>query len=511
MSHPPNPRRLRPVALKVLLALVLCVGVVIPTASPAAAADTTMFDFSNQNQRFWKHTTNGGSATSWLQDDKQQLYIALPNERAHAYAGRAPTTRNWNTHDGLRFEFKGLNTGMDVRLTFHEGPGRERFETTFVDSSSSARTVTIPFTRFQRDDWQPQGATNDGMNLIDVSSVYFGFVGPANGRIVMDNVALYDNQSGSGRPPVELVRANRAPAVDTSGGGLLQHICSTPQDDDQRFHVANDDPLVRFGRPGASHEHLFLGNQEIDAFSENTGGGPNDINRSSRTTCPGGGANLSGYWVPTLNDANGNVQHPDDVNIYYKRGPVNKNSLRNLPPGLRMIAGPGGTPPTDGAPSEIATWRCHDRQNRPAGPIETFIPECPRDGILKLFVTFPQCWSGVLWQADGNHMKYPNERDHGHDGNHAHYRKCGAGWQTIPEITFQFHWKLSGQDTRTWGLLSDHAGCPGNDPCRGQSLHGDWMNGWDVGTFNQILSFCIKGNKQCQNHVNASQQLKPAG
>ena len=58
-------------------------------------------------------------------------------------------------------------------------------------------------------------------------------------------------------------------------------------------HQAPDDPIVFPGKPGASHQHTFVGNRTTSAFS-NFGS-----LRSGGTTCMRAD-DTAAYWVPTL-------------------------------------------------------------------------------------------------------------------------------------------------------------------------------------------------------------------
>src|SRR6478752_5197313 len=66
-------------------------------------------------------------------------------------------------------------------------------------------------------------------------------------------------------------------------------------------HMAYDDPIVFAGSPGASHLHVFFGNTSVDANSTqqslDAGG----------STCRGGTANRSAYWMPAMIDTGLNV------------------------------------------------------------------------------------------------------------------------------------------------------------------------------------------------------------
>ena len=76
--------------------------------------------------------------------------------------------------------------------------------------------------------------------------------------------------------------------------------------------MAFDDPIVAPGGPGASHPHVFFGNTAIDAYSTIT-----SIQTTGNSTCAGGIANRSGYWVPAIVDTRDNRPLvPVDILVY---------------------------------------------------------------------------------------------------------------------------------------------------------------------------------------------------
>ncbi|MGK2897197.1 MAG: DUF1996 domain-containing protein, partial [Burkholderiaceae bacterium] len=78
--------------------------------------------------------------------------------------------------------------------------------------------------------------------------------------------------------------------------------------------MANDDPIVFPGLPGASHLHTFTGNTGVDAFSTVA-----SIAGSGNSTCHGGTLNRSSYWFPAMIDtANGQPLVPESNVVYYK-------------------------------------------------------------------------------------------------------------------------------------------------------------------------------------------------
>ena len=77
-------------------------------------------------------------------------------------------------------------------------------------------------------------------------------------------------------------------------------------------HQAPDDPIVYPGKPGASHEHTFVGNRSTDAFSSF------GSLRSGGTTCMRRD-DTAAYWVPALYQDTTEIL-PVAATVYYRRG-----------------------------------------------------------------------------------------------------------------------------------------------------------------------------------------------
>jgi hypothetical protein len=108
--------------------------------------------------------------------------------------GRAfPAPQDWRGAGAIAFTVVGQATGrtVDVRLaTSSRSGGVDRYDSSFVDDQVGTRTVAIPWDGFAH-------ATSDGhfdpqgpVPLQHVVAVAFGVVGPAQGRLVIQRVAL---------------------------------------------------------------------------------------------------------------------------------------------------------------------------------------------------------------------------------------------------------------------------------------------------------------------------------
>lgn len=249
-------------------------------------------------------------------------------------------------------------------------------------------------------------------------------------------------------------------------------------------HYAFDDGIVYPGQPGRSHLHAFMGNTSSDAFT--TGA---NIRTKGRSTCRGGTANLSSYWIPALIDTATNL--PIDFvesNVYYKSGyqGVPAEDIKNIPEGLVMLAGDANNRTPDPYTS-VYKWKCHNMpypSNRGPG-----IPaSCPTGDQLELEIRFPQCWDGV-------NLDSPDHKSHMTYGNG---QRCPATHPVaLPEISFLVLWPVPASgSTAGWRLSSDTYAGPA-----GYSAHGDFIAGWNPAIVDRFTRNCIVARRDCGSHI----------
>jgi hypothetical protein len=247
-------------------------------------------------------------------------------------------------------------------------------------------------------------------------------------------------------------------------------------------HMNKDDAIVYPGQPGRAHLHTYFGNTGANAFSTHE-----SLRATGNSTCRGGIANRSAYWIPSLLGAGGVPMAPTEAIFYYKSGygiPGVSPRIQKLPAGLRMIAGDmmAMAPQTDGH----AHWGC---TNRYIGHHPQIV-DCDVGDLLQLTVEFPQCWNGRdLDSADHkSHMSYPRN---------------GACPSThpvpLPDISLNVRWRrTSTLDVRTLRLSSDHyaTSAPG-----GYSAHGDWFEAWEPEIRDAFVEHCINPARDCHAHL----------
>jgi uncharacterized protein DUF1996 len=202
---------------------------------------------------------------------------------------------------------------------------------------------------------------------------------PRMGRVALVSaVALAAAAIGSAAP---FPNPNEFP-----GGSYFAVICSFS-------HRNNDDPIVYPGQPGRSHNHTYMGNRDVHAFTTASS------LRGGETTCETPG-DASAYWVPTLFVRNEPII-PLAAIAYYVKHTI--APVQVYPPGLKMIA---GNPNAKKAQSKrIVAWSCGGIGGRPR---YTALPACTPNGALELRVQFPNCWNGKTLDSPDHrrHMAY---------------------------------------------------------------------------------------------------------
>ena len=228
-------------------------------------------------------------------------------------------------------------------------------------------------------------------------------------------------------------------------------------------HQAPDDPIVFPGKPGASHQHTFVGNRTTNAFS--TFGSL----RSGATTCMRED-DTAAYWVPTLYQGTTPV-FPQGATIYYRRGTL--APVSTFPNNLRMIAGDATA--TSPQSRRVTFWSCGLASGMDRS--ET-VPTCPdtRGSFLRLHIRFPECWDGRrLDSADHkSHMAY------------AVRNACPSTHPVeVPQITQIYRYPTRGGEG--FSLAS------GNQ----LSAHADFVNAWKPGALRKLVDDCLNALVHC--------------
>jgi hypothetical protein len=263
-----------------------------------------------------------------------------------------------------------------------------------------------------------------------------------------------------------------APYQVVPGGGAFRIPCDFS-------HMSFDDPIVYPGQPGMAHLHTFIGNAQADASSTAAS------LQTGTSTCAGGTANRTAYWLPSLIDVRtGQPLVPTFTNFYYKAGyqGVPAAAIRAFPPGLRMIAGDSAakSAPTNAYPAKFACIS--------VGKLQQSIPNCPVGDELGMAVVFPQCWDGI-------NLDSPDHKSHMAYGTGS---GCPASHPVaLPEITLNVHYRIAEANTGDfYKLSSDNYSGPG-----GYSLHADWFGAWDPAINQAFVSGCINALMDCHDYL----------
>lgn len=271
-------------------------------------------------------------------------------------------------------------------------------------------------------------------------------------------------------PPIGCTGQYRRPKVNPASGGLTgakrHRVPETPPgrstpDAANRpevgrgqaaSDVATDDPIVRPGEAGASHQHEFFGNRTTDADSTYAS------LRAGGTTCRIL-ADTAAYWVPSLY-ADGRRVAPLKVNAYYLRG-RGPGRIVAFPPGLKVIAGDSGA--TTAQSGATTGWKCSGIQPsaRSAEPTT-----CPSGSHNVLVIRFPDCWNG-------------RDLDSADHWSHMAYRvagSCPAGYPVrVPRLSLNVHYELASVTGLTLASGSIH------------SAHADFFNAWNQTTLARLV------------------------
>jgi hypothetical protein len=288
----------------------------------------------------------------------------------------------------------------------------------------------------------------DGCATIDLTNIPLGVPGSSALRLRPDTDSL--------------------PA--TPDGGSFRTICAFS-------HMAFDDPIVYPGRPGVSHLHAFFGNTGADAFST-----PASIANNGNSTCSGGAANRTAYWIPAVIDTRtGAPVVPAFTIWYYKTFTIPAYPLSRtqpLPSGLRMVAGDMRAT----GPQSMTHWNCFGV----GGTDSAAIPNCAPGKSVEMHVTFPACWDG----------KNLDSTDH---KSHMAYSRGAEGCPSthpvpVPNIILNVRYLVqNANDPTFWRLSSDMNGNPA-----GLSAHADWFDGWLPSVRDAWVSNCSQKPTNCE-------------
>ncbi|MFD1661216.1 DUF1996 domain-containing protein [Streptomyces caeni] len=185
---------------------------------------------------------------------------------------------------------------------------------------------------------------------------------------------------------------------------------------------------------GAHHTHDYIGNQKINAFSDNNNflqGGTSCRNKND----------LSAYYWPVLRLQDGTQEFDQNRDGGGKEGNVGKilvaqqaqiryvgsptSKVVAMPQFLRIITGDAKTT-TNGLANANAHWSCTGFENKVQ--LTTQYPICPQGSKVVRTFAFQSCWDGQNIDS-ANHRTHVAFADAG--GN------CQNGFKAIPQLTMR--------------------------------------------------------------------------
>ncbi|MCU1390130.1 MAG: hypothetical protein JWL72_3468 [Ilumatobacteraceae bacterium] len=222
-------------------------------------------------------------------------------------------------------------------------------------------------------------------------------------------------------------------------------------------HALADDPIVFPDRPGASHMHVFFGNDSTDAAStlRSLEAGSSDCDQR---------LDRASYWAPALYDGE-TMLTPSKSVAYYRPGQgIDPTTVQPYPPGLKMIAGDAGA---EGVQSTaVVAWTCGTGIARDSLP-----PTCPTHRPLRMLVTFPDCWDGTNLDSVDHHS-------------HVAYSSGGTCPSShpvpVPQLQFSVVYAFSG-DPSGLRLASGPI----------TTGHADFFNAWEPAKLRSEIDACI--------------------
>lgn len=260
-------------------------------------------------------------------------------------------------------------------------------------------------------------------------------------------------------------------------------------------HMNFDDPLLYPGASnvGRSHHHTYFGNTASSATVN-----LNNLRSVGRSTCSGGDANKSSYWVPSMIDTRtGRAVRPRDIGVYYKAGfSSHPQDIQPMPVGLKMLSGKGMALVGEPSGRDAPAFHCHYEGPQSGPELKgKSVPACPytspnsytRAGsIVWGQIDFPMCWDGRNLDSADHRSHMANKWDFGGECPSSHPVE-------LPSITFNVLWPVGpNDDPSAWRLSSD---MPSHQD--GWSFHADWINGWDPEIVKIWVERCLHTKADC--------------
>jgi hypothetical protein len=331
------------------------------------------------------------------------------------------------------------------------------------------------------------GVTGVGRITLDVTSyVSNQAAGDDQASFVVIGTNTYnygidiDSRESVNKPALEIITDATTeppllpgPTTPSNNGPFFHVKCNTS-------HRAGDDPIVYPGINNATHEHQFFGSTTTNESSTYAS------MISSPTTCLTDAKDTAAYWIPTIYDANGQLQSPYRVRAYYYAETNSPAQLQPYPANLRIIAGDARA--TGVQPEGVIEWLCRDRLDQsPTHDVQSATPPtCLSTQYLSLSIRFPNC---LARYSDGTPML--DSSDH---RRHMAYATASQACPSshpirVPRLRLSITYETPGYSGGNFTLGGPSGGTK-TLPWSG--MHADFWNTWDQAALTEYVNECLK-------------------
>lgn len=262
---------------------------------------------------------------------------------------------------------------------------------------------------------------------------------------------------------------------------------------------------------GSSPNLLTIGNTatvDLDEVGGTDGLGADIIDQlqtSDGSTCPGGSADRSLYWVTALQDENGEIVIPETTTIYYNRSGVDASTITAPPAQLVITVDESDVDPLAAEP-RLVRWGCSKPGSSSSDQWFASLPSCDNSKDLILWLRLPQCWDGEnLYLDEGAHMATFTDSPVADDSNgNSFWGVCPASHPVaIPRVGMELRWSIAEDaDVSKWRLATDEEGqAPGTAMAAGA------VNLWDRQVQDTFVEHCIVGGLSCNHDLGDGTKL----
>ncbi|MBK3581125.1 DUF1996 domain-containing protein [Streptomyces sp. MBT65] len=248
---------------------------------------------------------------------------------------------------------------------------------------------------------------------------------------------------------------------------------------------------------GAHHEHDYVGNQKVNAFSTN------DSLLAAPSSCQNQ-SDLSSYYWPVVRvqdgtkefDQNalgggqegnvGKILTAQSAQIKYVGSPASK--VVAMPQFLRIITGDAKTL-TNGLANANAHWSCTGFENKVQ--LTEQYPICPQGSNVVRTFAFQSCWDGVNIDS-ANHRTHVAFADPASG-------VCGNGFKAIPQLTMRLVYKITPPTIQADGTVKNAYAVDGfpEQLHKPSTDHDDFISVTKNNLAAKIAN-CINTGKKCQ-------------